>query len=159
MGNEWQEVRQGQLRRTSEWPLRFDHDFETQNSTLQARHGHRPPRLTGTLGDSTRMRLLQLIKRHPIALASIVLAYALSYGVARYSQMLIHRVSFAGDARYHWIDTGDRFMWSPLGVLGPVSYFVFTPLRWGESFVWRFIPREYGLRVEPPNETGIALTD
>ena len=90
------------------------------------------------------MRLLQLIKRHPIALTSIVLSYALSYGAARYSQMLIHRVSFAGDTRYHWIDTGSRFMWSPLGVLGPVSYFVFTPLRWCESFVWRFIPRDYG---------------
>jgi hypothetical protein len=96
------------------------------------------------LGGITRMRLLHLIKRHPIALTGIVLSYALSYGAARYSQMLIHRVSFAGDTRYHWIDTGSRFMWSPLGVLVPVSYFVFTPLRWSESLVWRFVPRKYG---------------
>jgi hypothetical protein len=91
-----------------------------------------------------RMRLLHLIKRHPIALTIIVLWYALSYGAARYSQMLIHRVSFAGDARYHCIDTSGRFMWSPLGVLVPVSYYLFTPLRWSESLAWRFIPREYG---------------
>lgn len=89
------------------------------------------------------MRLLHLIKRHPIALTSILLSYALSYAVAHYYQLLVHRVSFAGDARYHWVDEGSRFMWSPLGVLAPASYFVFTPLRWGESLVWRLVPREY----------------
>jgi hypothetical protein len=90
------------------------------------------------------MRLLHLMKRHLIALTIIVLSFTLSYGAARYSQMLIHRVSFAGDARCHWIDTGSRFMWSPHGVLVPISYYIFTPLRWSESLVWRFIPREYG---------------
>ena len=92
------------------------------------------------------MNLLQLIKRYRIAIAVIVVSYALSYCFARYTQMLIHRVSHAGDTYYHSIDTGDRYAWSPLRFSVPISYVVFTPLRWCEASVWHFIPRHYEIQ-------------
>jgi hypothetical protein len=89
------------------------------------------------------MSIFQHIKQHKIAVVTAIISYVLLYGVARDSQMLIHRVSHAGDVYYHSVDTSERYLWSPLGVLGPINYIVFSPLRWTEAFTWRFIPRHY----------------
>jgi len=78
-----------------------------------------------------------------MAIAAILVSYVLSYGFARYTQMLKHRVSHAGDVYYHAIDTSSRYSWSPVGLCVSVSYIVFTPLRWSEALVWHFIPRSY----------------
>jgi hypothetical protein len=89
------------------------------------------------------MRILQLFKRYRVAVAVILVSYLLSYCLARYTQMLIHRVSHAGDVYYHSIDTGSRYTWSPIGFSVPISYIIFSPLRWIEALAWRFIPRHY----------------
>src|SRR4051794_18285615 len=89
------------------------------------------------------MKVLQLIKRHRTVVLVILVSYVATYGFARYSQMLIHRVSHAGDVYHHAIDTTSRYAWSPVRFLVPVSYFMFTPLRWSEASIWHFIPRTY----------------
>ena len=81
------------------------------------------------------MKLLQLIKRYRVAVAVIFVSYVLSYWFARYTQMLIHRVSRAGDTYYHSIDASSRYTWSPFRFSVPVSYIIFSPLRWGEAFM------------------------
>ena len=89
------------------------------------------------------MRMLQLIKRYRVAIAIILGSYVLSYCFARYTQMLVHRVSHAGDVYYHSIDASSRYSWSPFWFSVPISYIVFSPLRWIEALVWHFIPRQY----------------
>jgi hypothetical protein len=89
------------------------------------------------------MMALQLSKRYRVAVAIFVLWYVLSYCFARYSRVLIHRVSHAGDVYYHRIDASSRYAWSPLWFSVPISYTGFSPLRWTEAFVWSFIPRQY----------------
>jgi hypothetical protein len=89
------------------------------------------------------MKIFQHIKQHKMAVVGAIISYVLLYGVARDSQMLIHRVSRGGDVYYHSVDTSDRYFWTPLRSLGPISYFGFSPLRWIEAFTWRFIPRHY----------------
>ena len=89
------------------------------------------------------MRVGQLIKRYRITIAMIFVVYVLSYSVARSTRMLIHRVSYAGDTYYHSIDAGWAYAWSPLRFSVPINYIVFSPLRWSEALMWRFIPRDY----------------
>jgi hypothetical protein len=89
------------------------------------------------------MRILQLIKQYRMAFAIIFVSYVLSYGVTRYTEMLIHRVSHAGDLYYHSIDASFRYAWSPLRFSVQISYIVFSPLRWSEALIWHFIPRHY----------------
>ena len=89
------------------------------------------------------MRLSKFIKRFRVALAVILVSYALSYCFARYTQMLIHSVSQAGDVYYHSIDASFRYAWSPCGFFVPITYIIFSPLRWVEASVWHFIPRKY----------------
>jgi len=88
------------------------------------------------------MRILDLIKRYRMAMA-IILVYVLSYGLARHTEMLIHRVSHAGNVYYHSIDAGFRYAWSPLSFSVQIGYIFFSPLRWSEALIWHFIPRHY----------------
>jgi hypothetical protein len=89
------------------------------------------------------MKFFLPIKYHRTVVVVILASYALAYGIARYSQMLIHRVSHAGDVYYHVIDASSVYAWTPVGFVVPVSYWIFTPLRWTEVIFWRFIPRTY----------------
>jgi hypothetical protein len=92
------------------------------------------------------MKLVQLIRRYRMAVVVIAVSYALSYCFARCSQALIHRVSRAGDVYYHSIDASSRYAWSPVWFSVPISYVVFTPLRWSEALIWHFIPRQYEIQ-------------
>lgn len=81
----------------------------------------------------------------------LVVAYVSCYFVVRGTHILIHRVSFATEARgltyFHKVIAGDfgpgltQSAFTQLGVSS--SLIAFTPLRWVESFVWNFVPRRY----------------
>jgi hypothetical protein len=94
------------------------------------------------------MRFLGLTKRQWFLASIFLVLYGVGFGWARSQGILIHRVAFAteGVARFHFhsVSTGDfgpgmlQRPVTPLIVSG--CYWVFTPLRWLESLVWRFIP-------------------
>ena len=89
------------------------------------------------------MNFPRLTKRQWLQVSVALALYGLSYYCIRSTHTLIHRVSHAGDTYYHWIDEGGSG-WSPFGLV-TVCYFVYTPLRWSEAFVWRFVPRKYDI--------------
>jgi hypothetical protein len=95
------------------------------------------------------MRFPRLTKRQWLLVSILLVLYGAGYGWARSQSILIHRVAFAtegtGRSYFHSVSTGDfgpgllQGRVTPLIVSG--CYWVFTPLRWLESFVWVFIPR------------------
>jgi hypothetical protein len=96
------------------------------------------------------MKTPSLTKRHWLVLTFLLLSYGAGYAWARSQRILIHRASFAteGTSRryFHSVSTGD---FGPGLLQGPMTpwivdgrYWTFTPLRWLESFVWSFIPRD-----------------
>jgi hypothetical protein len=89
------------------------------------------------------MRISPLIKPYRTALGIFLLAYVLGYFAARRERMLIHQVSHAGDVYHHSIEASGLYAWSSLGYFVPVSYIVFSPLRWSEALIWHFIPTHY----------------
>jgi hypothetical protein len=90
-------------------------------------------------------------RRRRFILAGLVIVYVVGFLAARVSHVLVHRVSFATESQgrvyFHRVVAGDfgpGLLQSGVTRFGvSVSHFLFTPLRWAESLVWRFIPREY----------------
>jgi len=89
--------------------------------------------------------VFRFIHQHRVALTALLACYLVTYAFVRSLHILVHNVSRAGEEHIHWIDVGDGFSLSPLALTGPASYFLFSPLRWGEAWIWQMIPRHYAI--------------
>jgi len=77
--------------------------------------------------------------------------YGLGYFIARQTHLLVHRVGYETEASgtkryYHYLDEGDFGPGLVLHDGRDLAYWVFTPLRWAEIFVWHLFPRSYEFR-------------
>ena len=73
-----------------------------------------------------------------VALATVVTFYFSAYLYVRSKQWLVHRSGFTGGmTANHSVDIGNLGLgWNADYGAVQVSYWVFTPLRWGETAYW-----------------------
>jgi hypothetical protein len=74
------------------------------------------------------------------SIAAALVFYLSSYVCARYTHLLIHRVSYSGESRFHTITQGDFIGLSSNALPAALSYWIFLPLRLAEGFAWNTLP-------------------
>ena len=87
-----------------------------------------------------------------VIIGFVLVAYILSYGAVRAQRILVHRKTYVTENGrqkfFHSVaraDLGPGVFHGPVaGVVVEGSYWVFTPLRWGEAVVWLCVPEREG---------------